>query len=348
MPRHRREHVPRHRAQRPAETSGRRAGLNAALTSPPHAVLATGITANPVLADAGPADPDVVETTPLPVFLPMVVPLPLPLPQPGDGLPIMQAADSPLTLQPAELPPGLRPHSHSKRRSGGEEAGRSAQPQSVARGLLVTPWFAAAAGFVIAAGLWIISPHADLISTTPAIGKATVGPGSTLTGKGDGRDRANASNSASSSSTSHSAVASHGKHGKPVTVTVLYHGIVWHNGNFFLVISLPESLNGTRWKLEFQLPGDEDIKVLGARWQPSGEDGGTARDQPPDAGHWQNYRHLGGYPSWHPGVDFFAHGLGSQVTPTGCKLNGRDCVFVPLTFSHGSGNTNHNTGTAAK
>ena len=299
---------------------------------------------DPLRVDPAPVDQDGVETTPLPVFLSMGVPLPRHV----EGLSIMQPADWALPPQRADMPPGLRPHSHSKRRSGGDEPASTTQAQGAARGLLVTPWFAAAAGFVIAAGMWIISPHTDLIDANPAINSVTGGPqgGNTrhLTGSGDGTVQQPSKQTRSGHSLR--GTGARGRHGKPVPVTVYYHGIVWHDGGFFLVISLPESLRGTHWKLEFRLPGDQDIKVVDASWRAAGPDGGTARELVPDPGHWENYRHLNGYPGWRPppGVDFFAYGTGTDVKPTGCTLNGKDCRLVPLPTSHGSGTSNHGSG----
>ena len=54
-------------------------------------------------------------------------------------------------------------------------SGRSAAAEpglmaGAVRGLVATPWFAAATGFVVAAGLWIYSPHAELKFPSSAVG----------------------------------------------------------------------------------------------------------------------------------------------------------------------------------
>jgi hypothetical protein len=201
--------------------------------------------------------------------------------------------------------------------------------------MLVTPWFAAAAGFVIAAGLWIISPHADLISTSPAIGRSSLGPGSSLTDKGAGRDQNVAPAAGSSSGPATDGGGSSAGHKPATPATVLYR--VWvHDGAFFMVITLPDSQAGKHWKLRLQLPGDQNIHVQFARWSRTGQASGTARPQTPDPDSVKDHRQLG-YPGSHapPGVGFFVYGSGSNVKPAGCVLDGQACQFAPLPANHG-------------
>jgi hypothetical protein len=208
--------------------------------------------------------------------------------------------------------------------------GERAAAQGVAHGLLVTPWFAAAAGFVIAAGLWIISPHADLISASPAIGTSTAGPGDKGpgAGQGDGSGQPAPARSASTGPAKNKTGGGSGSTGEP-RVTVRYYGHAWSSGKFFVLITLPESFANKHWALHFQLAGDQDIQAQNAIWTPSGQAAGSAGKLTPVPGHGQDDLHFGYPGSQLPrGVNFSVYGTGSDIKPTNCTLNGKACLFA--------------------
>jgi len=221
------------------------------------------------------------------------------------------------------------------------------------RGLLVTPWFAAGAGFVIAAALALNSPHAVLTyrpntsrcQTCDSPGAlATAKPGVVLKPPKPARTghRAGAA--------LHGAVAA-------VGAGVGFRVVATRNGTFAAVITVPASQAKQGWILRFELPGRRIFQVLGAKWDPApGSHGGTASmlafppglGQSPvpvpsgglaaapdgDGGH--DHGHDG-----HDGLDghgrhrhwipqqlrFLVMAQGSPVTPQSCVLNGDACHF---------------------
>jgi hypothetical protein len=302
MPRHRSKHVPRHSAQRSADSSYRRGALNAVLAS---------------AAAPGPGDPDGDETTPLPVLLPLAVPQP----------------------RPADLVPGVRPHSHGKRRPVAESAAGLTVSQSVARGVLVTPWFAAATGFVIAVSMWILWPHADLhILAGPAINKEPYGPGGDSSG---GVAGSNGGQDSPKPPPSHVTASTGGRRAngtssddsaKAAGRAVRYHIVGSDNDYFDIVITLPGKHAAKDWQLSFELRGDENIRVFGASWQPSGQDGGLASALNPGDQHWSGDQSPG-FPGPDPDshdISFQVYGVGSNLRPTGCVLNGKACHFIEV------------------
>jgi hypothetical protein len=143
------------------------------------------------------------------------------------------------------------------------------------RGLLVTPWFAAGAGFVIAAALALNSPHAVLTyrpntqncrlckQGTPAEGSlTTVRPGVQL-------------KSARPAQGEKAARSSGG--GSAVGVDVGFR-VVWRrDGQFGAIITIPASQAAHGWSLRFDIPGTRITQVWGAQWQPAANgQGGVA------------------------------------------------------------------------
>jgi hypothetical protein len=232
------------------------------------------------------------------------------------------------------------------------------------RGLLVTPWFAAGAGFVIAAGLALNSPHTILTYKPNAVpcrtdcGAPAQSKGSTAVetpGVQIKQDR-----------TARSGKSGHRPgRGGPKRVVVIGpevgFKVLWHKYHEFgAVVSIPARQTTRGWSLRFDLPHTKITMVYGAQWRPSaGGTGGLAirlTKQPgpggsggghhgwPGPGHHHNRGpgegSHGGWPggghssngplgvSWWPTAGgFVVVADGSPVTPVGCELNGAPCHF---------------------
>ena len=243
MPRHRRERVPSHRAQRHAESPARRARVTAAVD-----------TAIAVLDDARPEDPDAADTVPLP----------------SSAVAMAVESGSSVPAAPGHAR-GRRRSVHS-RVSTHTRSKRAGVLRGAARGLLVTPWFAAASGFVIAASLWIYSPHALLQFPDNAIGLqlchdgcsqagSQQGSGSLATsGKGRLADPRRSGARAGSAPRVRNRPAASG-------LTFSYYFLPSQHGRFTIRISVSGKRAIKDWRLTFDLRGDRIRQVWGADWQ---------------------------------------------------------------------------------
>jgi hypothetical protein len=217
--------------------------------------------------------------------------------------------------------------------------------RGAARSLLVTPWFAAGAGFVLAAGLWIYSPHTELRFPSA---NAPYGVPCTAQQCGAGNGGGQLATSTPGERISH-----HGGSGRTGQADVVGRpsassgltftfSVPWQqNGNFQAVIIVRGRHLPANWRLEFTMPGTNIRWVTGAQWQalPSG-DGGTAfasLRQPGgggpgngpgygqgNGGHGQGW---GGGGPGQGGISFLVTGSGSAGTPATCVFNGSNCTF---------------------
>jgi len=256
---------------------------------------------------------------------------------------------------PAGLPPRRHPASHSRRPSrprpsaparSAPASGLTGKHPRVARGLLTTPWFAAAAGSVVAASLWIHSPHPQL---SFAIGNApcsTSGCGSQVDPHGAGRpavksgervpqQQHKSAESPKGSTRERASTAASG----------LAFGYVVQpaaDGKFWLTVTITGKRPIKDWQLAFVLPGAHIQSVHGADWHPAGGDGGTAsqftgvpgpqRGGPPGGGSGQG--DSGGYGNGGAGdttdVFFTVLASGKPVGPNDCSFDGAKCTFRAL------------------
>jgi hypothetical protein len=342
MPRHRKESTPRHRTQPTQERPGRRVPLSAA--AEPGAAADAARTApesaqESVRKDGQDGEGQTARSLPS-------VPSPR---QPSSRSRSRSRSRPPRSRSPrpsrsrSPRPPGSRSErlSASRRPPAGADARQRRMP-----GLLVTPWFAAAAGFVIAAALALNSPHTVLTyrpntqlcrickQATPQRGSlATAAPGVRLK----------------------PATPAHG-HGGPKT---LGHGsavglgisfrVVWRkDGSFGAIITVPAAQARRGWSLRFDIPGTRITQVWGAQWQPAaGGRGGLASmsahteppgSSPPPGGpgrrkhRWPGHEPQSGSAGsqTQPGAQdarFLVVASGSPVTPVGCVLNRVVCHF---------------------
>lgn len=300
MPSHRQGNIPKHRARRPDENSGRHARLNAA---PPAKRIAPESSPDPYGWGTGPAAPE-SPTQPLPQVGSYFAP---PLGGGGDGV---ARGDGVAGRDGGRAREGGRAvegrHGRVRRTPDGVIAGsRRAGPSRRMRGLLVTPWFAAGAGFVIAAALSLNAPRTFLTyrpNNTPSTSKCAtcVAPESVPTSKPGVQIK----------SVNPAVIGGPG----PARPAVRFHLGPERDGAFSVTFTLPADLPGNGWRLQFALPGRSITGVYGARWRPdAGGHGGLA------AGYLS--------PADPAAVSFTVSASGSPVTPAGCLLNAKPCHF---------------------
>jgi hypothetical protein len=219
--------------------------------------------------------------------------------------------------------------------------------RGAARSLLVTPWFAAGTGFVIATALWIYSPHTELrfpeaapglsqcpsrgcVSDSPRDGGGQVAasvPGEKI----DGSQAKDGGRTGKSDIVTNAAAA-----GLKFKFTIL-----WQNGQHFgAYITVSGHSVPSSWRLSFAIPGVRIDYVTGVSWRSDADrDGGTASPQTwpgngavgnggggngasqgtsaeNDAGH-------NGFPV----ISFSVMGTGSVGPPTTCRFDGSTCSF---------------------
>ncbi|HTW04874.1 MAG TPA: hypothetical protein VMF87_31575 [Streptosporangiaceae bacterium] len=200
---------------------------------------------------------------------------------------------------------------------------------ALARSLMVTPWFAAGAGIVIAAALAVDSPAAlTYVPADPAVRCPVAGcPGAEPS---HGPDVAAATpgmplpaGSGPRAGAAPGAIVG----GAAATPYQVGYQVArrWSSG-FLATITLPRNLRPGPWSLQLAFPSARIDRVSGARWQPSGNgDAGTA------TGSWPG--HGGGRDDGGPGAGRSAGGqvvisaTGTATTPSACRLDGVSCRF---------------------
>jgi hypothetical protein len=342
MPRHRKECIPRHRTQPPDENSGRHVPLSAAIEAAGPALDSAPYTAQvderqPDLAQAETVRFDAVQFDPAqadPAQADLVEPGPT---QPDAALPdaAMSDVDAPLASHRRSRPSDSRP-ARSRRPATGRTGSNQ---QRRMRGLLVTPWFAAGAGFVIAAALALNSPHA-VLTYRPNTSKCSTctAPGSPENAKpGTVFKPPKPARPAKVGRKSGAA-----RHGAVVAVgPAVDFQVVWsRNGEFAAIVTVPTQQASRGWRLRFEIPGRRIIQVFGAKWRPGpGGHGGVAsmfdfqlgpprhsgRRTHPD-GQPKVPGVSGGFGHWGPEqLKFLVTAQGAPVTPAVCVLNGVNC-----------------------
>ena len=245
MPRHRKECIPRHRAQSPGQQPGRRAPDSAASGGPENG--------SQTAAENVPA----VEQ--------------------NDTEPLLAVGSTP---QPAAAGGPRRPQRQRLRRHAA--ATGVSRPRRM-RGLLITPWFAAGAGFVIAAALALNSPHTVLTyrpNTEPCVGNCTsTGPsrGSAALATpgvqiktaspartGDGAHARRRSSTGAGPTGGHRGGGTGTSVGAGVGFRVLFNKY----NQFSALITIPAGQTAHGWSLQFKIPGTQITRVWGAQWLP--------------------------------------------------------------------------------
>jgi hypothetical protein len=190
---------------------------------------------------------------------------------------------------------------------------------------MVTPWFAAGAGIVIAAALAVDSPAAlTYVPADPAVHCPVTGcPGAAPT---RGPDVAAATPgvplSAGSAPRAGAAPGLPRRGGAGAAYQVGYRvARRWPSG-FLATITMPEDLRPGPWSLQLAFPSARVERVWGARWQPSGNgNAGTVTGPWPGNGRGRG----GAGPSGDGQVMISA--TGTATTPSACRLDGVSCRF---------------------
>jgi hypothetical protein len=193
----------------------------------------------------------------------------------------------------------------------------------LARALMVTPWFAASAGIVIAAALAVESPAALTYVPSPGVrcpasgcgGSATSQPNVTAASPGVKLKAGPAPETA--------ATASPGRRHAAGAVYQLRYRVVRHwQGGFVAVITLPDDMNPGPWSLQLAFPSARVDRVWGARWQPWRDgDAGTA------TGSWTPPRGHGRDSPGQDGRELVILAAGAPAPPSSCSLDGASCGF---------------------
>jgi hypothetical protein len=211
---------------------------------------------------------------------------------------------------------------HGRQRSK-TARGSCRQRVRLARSLLLTPWFAAGAGIVIAAAVAVGSPAALTYSPSSPVLRcsqsgcgspapdrpdvATASPGVALK-VGGGHGHAAAARSAPSRAA---------KAGGRARYRVGYQVIMQRRRRFVALITMPSDLTPGSWRLAFAFPSARVKQVWGAQWQPLADgEGGTA------LGQW-----AGDPLGWPAAGQLVVMGSGAPTAPTSCRLNGAECSF---------------------
>lgn len=189
--------------------------------------------------------------------------------------------------------------------------------------MLVTPWLALGAGFVLAAAAVIFAPHAQLqfgraigVTRCPSGGCGTApGAGGTAVPAGAGdtplagpapSPAAPAGRSAGQAPAAPPASAA----GVAVSYDMLFGG----RSGFEMLITVRGQRQPGPWQLAFAIPGSGNLSVTGARWSPAGPAAGTAGGTLPPAGQHR--------------TQFVVQGTGRPAAPSQCVYNGSTCRFI--------------------
>jgi hypothetical protein len=202
--------------------------------------------------------------------------------------------------------------------------------RSAARSLLVTPWFAAGAGIVLAAGLWIYSPHTELKFPAAAVDPAQVPCALSGCGSGSGMHaHGRLATSRPGVRMRHRQAASAAAQNLAVSKLKFRVTVLWRRSDgfgAFVTVSGPDL--PTAWRLTFDLPGARIQRVIGALWQPAASGpGGTAYSQTSGEPNGTGTPGDGDQAAAAGTISFLVFGTGSPGAPTGCVFNGFSCTF---------------------
>lgn len=210
------------------------------------------------------------------------------------------------------------------------------------RGLVVSPWFAAGAGFVVAAGAFMYAPHAQLSPGNPLIGRTPCKAHGCKSTTEQGAKPLNAAAGQLPASPSPSPST------PPTTGLTFKYAVSWHTHDTFemvLIVAGKKAIGD--WRLTFTIQGATKItSVLGADWQPSGT-GGVVATGATYGGSQDASVPSSGSPSARPtsGDDNYSDagarspdviylvvdGSGTPKAPDDCFFDGSACQFAQMT-----------------
>ncbi len=187
---------------------------------------------------------------------------------------------------------------------------------------MVTPWFAAGAGMVIAAAVAVDSPAALTYGpAAPGVRCTAGGCASQAPGHQPGLATANpgvplkASGGAAAANSGAPRREAAGGAGYRLGYEVIRRQ--W--AGFTAIITMPGDLKPGPWSLEFGFPAARIDRVWGAAWRPSGDgQAGTALGP----------RQWGGHAPGGPGANqLIVQATGTPSAPSSCELDGTSCTF---------------------
>lgn len=228
-------------------------------------------------------------------------------------------------------------------------AGRVAVPPAarsrlrLARSLLVTPWFAAGAGIVIAAALAVNAPTALTYGPT--------GPGPQCTmrgcaGVGQGRppEVATATPGVAIRPPDGDAKgggSAHAQHPGAEDIELGYRIFRHSESGFIAVITMPGAAKAGGWSLQFAFSAAQVRHVWGARWQPSRDGAGGTANGPSPSGRGSSQARPPEQAGT-PGPDIpdpdqmMVFATGRPQVPSSCTLDGISCSFGASGDGHAS------------
>jgi hypothetical protein len=193
----------------------------------------------------------------------------------------------------------------------------------LARALMVTPWFAASAGIVIAATLAVQSPAALTYVPSPGVRCPARGCGGSATGQPNVATASPGVKLKAGPAPKTAATASPGRRHAAGAVYQLGYRVVRHwPGGFVAVITLPDDMNPGSWSLQLAFSSARVDRVWGARWQPWGDgSAGTA------TGSWTPPRGHDRDVDGRDGRELIILAAGAPAPPSSCSLDGASCAF---------------------
>jgi len=218
-------------------------------------------------------------------------------------------------------------------RDGAREPGTCRGRLALARSLMVTPWFAAGAGIVIAAALAVDSPAAlTYVPTDPGVRCPVSGCAGAVPGHGPDVATATPGLPLPPGSGPRAGVASGpaGAAGGGGPAYQVGYQVVrrWSSG-FLAMITLPADMKAGPWSLRLAFPSAHVDRVWGAQWHPSGngDDAGMATGLWPGPGPGRG-NGGGGHSVGQPaGGQIRISATGTATTPSACRLDGVSCRF---------------------
>jgi hypothetical protein len=204
--------------------------------------------------------------------------------------------------------------------SAAPPAGR-ALVRGAARSLLVTPWFAASMGVVVAAGLWIYAPHTVLRfpNSTP-LTEPCAGSGCT-TGNGQPAVSSPGQKIPDPPPAGRHARARESKQPDAVHGIAFTYKLAQQGSKFSEVITLSGLHLPANWALTFEIVNTHIRHVVGVHWQLwTSRNGGKAT---PDRSSQSGPR------ASRDTVTFLVLGSGQATSPVSCFFDSRSCSFSP-------------------
>ncbi|HEY2506873.1 MAG TPA: hypothetical protein VGI58_10180 [Streptosporangiaceae bacterium] len=238
-----------------------------------------------------------------------------------------------------------------KRLPARHETGQAVAARGASRGILLTPWFAAGTGFVLAAGMYLYAPHADLSFPNPLQNRQSCLEKGCKSAKDDERlagtpgARIPNQSKAGNQSGAASKTPASGHRPNPASGLTFGFRVLRQADNMFaaeITVSGKQAL--ASWRLRFIMRGTSNDHVAGASFEPvpAGDGGLATPPSPDDSSGGQGAANSGGPgPGEQQGSDqqsgpgapiivFYIYGSGTPHKPGHCRFDGARCAFSVL------------------